>query len=78
MGKTAVVTGGAKGIGRQIAIEMARAGYDVAVNYHSDLQAAEEVCRIAGKLGVRAEKFYADMGCLEDIFWRRRRRILTG
>ena len=67
MGKIALITGGAKGIGRQIVIEMAKAGYDVAVNYHSRPQAAEEVCAIAREFGVRAEMFYADMGSVEDI-----------
>ena len=67
MGKVAVVTGGAKGIGRQIVIEMAKAGYDVAVNYHSRPKEAEEVCAAARKQGVRAEMFYADMGSVEDI-----------
>lgn len=67
MGKTAVITGGAKGIGRQIVIEMAKAGYDVAVNYHSRPGEAEEVCRIARSQGVRAEMFYGEMGSVEDI-----------
>lgn len=67
MNKTAVITGGAKGIGRQIVIEMAKAGYNVAVNYHSDQKAAESVCRIAESFGVRSGMFYADMGSLADI-----------
>ena len=32
----ALVTGGSKGIGRAICVELGRCGYDVAVNYHSD------------------------------------------
>lgn len=65
--KTALITGAARGIGRQIAISMAKAGYDIVVNYRSDREAAEEVCRIAKACGRRAEAVYADMGVLEDI-----------
>lgn len=67
MRKTAVITGGAKGIGRRIVVEMAKAGYDVAVNYHSDREAAQTVCEEARAFGARAEMFYADMGKPDDI-----------
>lgn len=65
--RTALITGGAKGIGRQIAVSMAGAGYDIAVNYRSGRNEAEEVCRIARECGRRAEPFYADMGVIEDV-----------
>lgn len=38
----ALVTGASRGIGRAIAIELARAGFDVTINYHSNQGAAEE------------------------------------
>jgi 3-oxoacyl-[acyl-carrier protein] reductase len=38
----ALVTGGSKGIGRAICVELGRCGYDVAVNYHSDEAGARE------------------------------------
>jgi NAD(P)-dependent dehydrogenase (short-subunit alcohol dehydrogenase family) len=41
-GKTALVTGGSRGIGRAIAIRLARSGALVAINYASDQAAAEE------------------------------------
>jgi len=43
----AIVTGGSRGIGRAIAMELSRLGYGVLVNYHSQAEAAAEV---AGKI----------------------------
>ena len=65
--RTALITGAAKGIGRQIALEMARAGYNIVVNYRSDKPAAEEVCRQAQEWGVEALPVYGDMAVVEDI-----------
>lgn len=65
--KTALVTGAAKGIGRQIALELAKAGYNVVVNYRSDRAAAEDICRQAEDCGVRALPVYADVSVVEDI-----------
>ncbi|PGH16251.1 hypothetical protein AJ80_05274 [Polytolypa hystricis UAMH7299] len=47
-GKTAVVTGASKGIGRAIALSLAQRGADVVVNYLSSAQAAEEVVQSIG------------------------------
>ena len=49
--KAALVTGGATGIGRSAVLALARAGYDVAVNYSRSEAAAKETAREAGKLG---------------------------
>lgn len=65
--KTALVTGAAKGIGRQIAYCMAEAGYNVIVNYHSRREAAEELCREMEHFGVETMAVYGDMGKVEDI-----------
>ena len=40
-GRVALITGSARGIGRGCALEMAKAGADIAVNYHTQLEAAE-------------------------------------
>jgi len=52
--KAALVTGGATGIGRSVVLALARAGYDVGVNYASSESAARETAAQAEKLGVRA------------------------
>jgi len=48
-GQVAIVTGGATGIGRAAVLALARAGYDVAINYSSSEAAARETAREAGK-----------------------------
>lgn len=60
MPKTALVTGGAKRLGRAIALALADAGFAVAVHYrHSESEAAETKTAIANK-GVRATALAAD------------------
>jgi 3-oxoacyl-[acyl-carrier protein] reductase len=49
--KAALVTGGATGIGRSAVLALARAGFDVAVNYSSSETAARETAADAEKLG---------------------------
>jgi 3-oxoacyl-[acyl-carrier protein] reductase len=51
--KAALVTGGATGIGRSAVLALARAGFDVAVNYSSSETAARETAAGAEKLGAR-------------------------
>jgi 3-oxoacyl-[acyl-carrier protein] reductase len=51
--KAALVTGGGTGIGRSAVLALARAGFDVALNYSSSEAAARETAAEAEKLGVR-------------------------
>lgn len=60
-GKRALVTGGSKGIGAGIALALAREGADVAVNYHSDAQGAEEVAQQIAGMGRKSASLKANV-----------------
>src|SRR5438876_6345928 len=62
----AVVTGASRGIGRAIAVRLAREGHSVAVNFHSNRQAAEEVVREIEQGGGEAIAVQADIGAGAD------------
>jgi 3-oxoacyl-[acyl-carrier protein] reductase len=64
-GKVAVVTGGGRGIGRGIALELARRGAKVVVNYNSRPDAADEVVQIIKQAGGDAIAVQADVSQLE-------------
>jgi glucose 1-dehydrogenase len=65
-GKRAIVTGASRGIGRGIAIELARRGADVIVNYLGDLDEAEEACQRCRELGSTAHAIAADVGSEQE------------
>ncbi len=61
-GKTAVVTGGSRGIGRAIAYKLASMGANIAVIYAGNAEAAETVCRrCAEETGVKASAYQCDV-----------------
>jgi 3-oxoacyl-[acyl-carrier protein] reductase len=59
--KKALVTGGATGIGRSAVLALARAGYDVAINYASSAQAAQQVAAEAEALGAKTLLLQCDV-----------------
>ena len=59
--RVALVTGGAKGIGRAVCLALAEKGMDIAVNYAGSAAAAEETAAACRALGVRAVTLQADV-----------------
>ncbi|PZC43797.1 MAG: glucose 1-dehydrogenase/3-oxoacyl-[acyl-carrier protein] reductase [Chloroflexi bacterium] len=66
-GRTALVTGGSRGIGRAICLRLANDGTDVAINYANSADAANEVAEEVRALGRRAEVYQADVADLEAV-----------
>src|SRR5712691_324570 len=65
--RVALVTGSSRGIGRAIAIELARIGYDLMINYLSNEAAAEQVCAEVKALGKTEDKAVRVAKCGADI-----------
>jgi len=59
--KKALVTGGATGIGRSAVLALAKAGYDVAINYASSAKAAKEVAALAQEMGAQTMLLACDV-----------------
>ncbi len=59
--RTALVTGGTKGIGRAVCLALAEKGMDIAVNFAGSAAAAEETAAACRALGVRAVTLQADV-----------------
>ena len=66
-GKTALVTGASRGIGRGIALCLAKQGADVAVNYHSSEEEARAVVGEIKKLGQKAIAVRADVSKSDQV-----------
>src|SRR6185503_3828956 len=60
-GKAALVTGGGTGIGAAVVLALAKAGYDVAINYSRSEGPAKNVAKEAEKAGVKAITIKADV-----------------
>jgi acetoacetyl-CoA reductase len=66
-GRAGVVTGGSRGIGRAIALELGRNGANVAIGYSSNAEAAEETAREIGDLGGEAFTLRANVTRPEEV-----------
>ncbi len=66
-GQRAIVTGGGRGIGRALALGLARNGADLVVVYHAHPKAAEQTAWQAERHGVRALAVAADTGEPEQV-----------
>jgi 3-oxoacyl-[acyl-carrier protein] reductase len=65
--KTALITGGSKGIGRASAVALAKAGFAVVVNYAGSTKDAEETVHEIEKSGGRAIAVRADVALSEEV-----------
>lgn len=66
-GRTAIVTGGSRGIGRAVCLTFAREGANIAINYAGNVDAAKEVAAEARKLGVKAEIYQANVAVEAEV-----------
>jgi 3-oxoacyl-[acyl-carrier protein] reductase len=66
-GKIALVTGGSRGIGKAVALALAKAGALVAVNYKTHAAEAEATCREVENQGGRAIAVQADVSVADEV-----------
>ena len=66
-GKTALVTGASRGIGKGIALELARNNANVIVNYNKNKQEADKVVDEVKKLGVKGIALKADVSNFDEV-----------
>lgn len=65
--RSALVTGASKGIGRGIAVGLAKAGWDVFINYYGDQEGAESTANEVRALGQTAWTLQADVGFADQV-----------
>jgi 3-oxoacyl-[acyl-carrier protein] reductase len=68
-GKVALVTGGSRGIGRGVALELGKRGANVVINYANSKEAAEDVCELIASCGSGAQalSIQADVSKVSEI-----------
>ena len=66
MSKVAFITGATRGIGRAIALELAKEGYNIALNYQTENEALETLKKEISELGVECYPVQGDVSKAED------------
>lgn len=65
--KLALITGGSRGIGKAIALELAKAGYDIVINYAGNIEAAQKTVEEIKNLNVSAEAYKFDVSNQPEV-----------
>lgn len=68
-GKVGLITGGGTGLGREIALQLAKEGMDLAINYSRSKEEAEQTVADLQELGVKAQAIQADVADTAQIKW---------
>ena len=66
MNKIALITGGTRGIGKQIALTLAKNGYDIAINYRTENEALKETKKLVEENSVKCFAVKGDVSNYED------------
>lgn len=67
MKKNAIITGCAKGIGREIALDLARSGYNIIATYNTSINEINELCRKIESIGVKFSSYKLDLSNEEEV-----------
>jgi 3-oxoacyl-[acyl-carrier protein] reductase len=67
MKKIALITGGSRGIGKAVTLQLAESGYRVLINYHTNLAAAEDTLNEVLNKGGEGELFQCNVGDLNEV-----------
>jgi pteridine reductase len=67
LNQAALVTGGARRIGRAIALFLAEKGFDIALHYRSSEKEAKKVARIIEKKGNQCRLFYSNLNNMKEV-----------
>lgn len=65
-GRTALITGAARGIGREISLKLAKSGFNVAVNYRKSSPSVDQLLGELRNFGIRAEAIQADVSIIDE------------
>ena len=66
MNKVALITGATRGIGKQIAITLAKCGYDITINYRTENQALIDTKNEIEKFNVKCKAVQGDVSNFDD------------